>query len=981
MFSQGNKILDWLMSRLDTLRAEDTILVCDPLHLLAEHENTIHTFASAQGYSVIIAATNLAFRELYEQVQADPDLTRLLVIDRTPQSRRQASSVAKAPPLFYPELLERTSPAALITLDLRQLLVEFTSDHDWPQLANEQRYADLIREHLNDVLEAHKHLRTAHQTRFSDADFQTIVAYAALGIAGTAFEKLTAADYWRVSLLGQRELARLELSTPQITRPIQENLAKAPAPFCWFGKYDSETVLRAFYLSVILAQHTPDWRLLLGQADASLTHLNTITPEILQDAANKLVELAPARAQEDLQEVEKQLGNDALQRLFLDALKGAEPEQTAVLLEREHYSTLLRNCALFFALDHLLAPTPHKQERQRIEAVLEDTHSGRFVEQRSSLAWTELQEAYHLAGAIQDARAELGRSLKRVRMALRNAPKTLTFTMFREIWKTARINRLEYYLSALRRLVDHADLLERPAATLPEAFHEAQKRVQERVKTIEKEVFALLNDLNSLFQDLVDQHYPQWLANDGEVYFSSQFIRRCLKPYWDPQREKAVVLLFDGMRYDIWDEIVRPTLIDRMTLLQELPASSILPSETHVSRWAIAAGEEPEKFGIKQHPGENELLQRALQRDLNYSVPVEVITPDGSGTGETVRYRAGNLLYYIFEFCDKELHKIGMRKLPDGRVEPTRPLAFIYQQYVKNFVDTEVMAIVRQLEPGTKVFIVSDHGFGRVGQEWLGIDPQDLNENDDCMYLHTVLKVPFNRARLSQKVENNSIDFSVEELRYPRSETIHRRNGDVITYQYRSVLFPRTGYSFSRNGSPYRPPAYSHGGISLQELLIPMIVLQVKEPGEAFLTLQAIQGPAEVVEGEEAAFRMRLGRGGEKKKVQRELRVDVEASYRGSDENQEAIVLPQQVIYVTQAGGEVIYRFCPDPAKATDEEHRQGVMQRELALVVRYREGDQVTRKVQTHRFAVRLNSERIVRRVPTSLGSILGLTPKSSRS
>jgi predicted AlkP superfamily pyrophosphatase or phosphodiesterase len=49
------------------------------------------------------------------------------------------------------------------------------------------------------------------------------------------------------------------------------------------------------------------------------------------------------------------------------------------------------------------------------------------------------------------------------------------------------------------------------------------------------------------------------------------------------QTEKAVVFVFDGMRYDIWDEFLKPMLESHMKLLHNFPAISILPSETHVS--------------------------------------------------------------------------------------------------------------------------------------------------------------------------------------------------------------------------------------------------------------------------------------------------------------------------------------------------------------------------------------------------------------
>ncbi len=85
------------------------------------------------------------------------------------------------------------------------------------------------------------------------------------------------------------------------------------------------------------------------------------------------------------------------------------------------------------------------------------------------------------------------------------------------------------------------------------------------------------------------------------------------------------------------------------------------------------------------------------------------------------------------------------------------------------------------------------------------------------------------------------------------------------------------------------------------------------------------------------------------------------------------------MLYIAKQG-EVIYRFRPDPQEATTEEHRLGLMKRELTIIIRYRERNRTIRKLQKHSFAVRLNSERVVRRVPTSLGNILGLTPKSMR-
>ena len=156
-----------------------------------------------------------------------------------------------------------------------------------------------------------------------------------------------------------------------------------------------------------------------------------------------------------------------------------------------------------------------------------------------------------------------------------------------------------------------------------------------------------------------------------------------------------------------------------------------------------------------------------------------------------------------------------------------------------------------------------------------------------------------------------------------------------------------------------------------------MVVLQVRAREEELLTLHPINGPKEAVEGEEIEFSMRLTRVVGRGKVN-ELRIDVEASY-GGDIDQDQGQLPPQVLYITTQG-EVIYRFRPDPREATAEEHRQGLMKRELTIIIRYQEGKRILRKLQRYSFAVRLDSERVIRRVPTSLGNILGLTPKSMR-
>jgi hypothetical protein len=70
------------MDAIKTRSESSRVVVWDSLRLLSEADGMIDSFASQNGYTVIMAATNLAFRDLYEQAIADQETKKLLVIDR-----------------------------------------------------------------------------------------------------------------------------------------------------------------------------------------------------------------------------------------------------------------------------------------------------------------------------------------------------------------------------------------------------------------------------------------------------------------------------------------------------------------------------------------------------------------------------------------------------------------------------------------------------------------------------------------------------------------------------------------------------------------------------------------------------------------------------------------------------------------------------------------------------------------------------------
>lgn len=231
-------IRTWVLEKLELVKDCPRVLVVDALRLLPDTDGMIHQFANENGFSAIVTSTNLVFRELYEHAIDDPEIKKILVIDRAPLRRRTSHTTMQAPPPFYPDVLSSISLEARIVVDLRQFLQEATGDPDWPHDVNNPAYARLIVRNITSVFRAHKNLRTANPGRFTDNDFKRIVAYASLGIGELAFKKLDAKDYWKIGLLGHESLNTLESLTPEITKTIKGQLLKAPKPFSWFAQYD-----------------------------------------------------------------------------------------------------------------------------------------------------------------------------------------------------------------------------------------------------------------------------------------------------------------------------------------------------------------------------------------------------------------------------------------------------------------------------------------------------------------------------------------------------------------------------------------------------------------------------------------------------------------------------------------------------------------------------------------------------------------------
>src|SRR5207248_1258597 len=103
------------------------------------------------------------------------------------------------------------------------------------------------------------------------------------------------------------------------------------------------------------------------------------------------------------------------------------------------------------------------------------------------------------------------------------------------------------------------------------------------------------------------------------------FLSRVFLTHWKPDsKRKAVILIFDGLRVDAWEELLRDVFEERFEETAHFPGSALLPTETQLTRKTISAGCLPDKFTFG---AENKLFLNWLRHNmpqLNVTFDVKV---------------------------------------------------------------------------------------------------------------------------------------------------------------------------------------------------------------------------------------------------------------------------------------------------------------------------------------------------------------------
>lgn len=333
-------------------------------------------------------------------------------------------------------------------------------------------------------------------------------------------------------------------------------------------------------------------------------------------------------------------------------------------------------------------------------------------------------------------------------------------------------------------------------------------------------------EANTEFAKFINRHYADWVApraKDAPVMSHTLFEDRIM-PYMDPEVPNFFILI-DNLRYDQWKAIL-PIFQESFRLQEEDTFYSILPTSTQYSRNAIFAGMLPvdieHHFPVQwknddEEGGKNlyeeEFLAAQLARlkmDTRFSYTKVVNHNDGQHLVNNIH----NLLDYplnviVYNFVDMLSHaRTEMEVLKELAGDETS-----YRSITVSWFEHSPLhqALKRIADRKINLIVATDHGSVRVRTPVKVIGDKQTTTN--LRYKH-----------------GRNLNYDPKEVlafRDPREAGLPKPNVNSSYIFARSdgyLCYPNN-YNYFVN---YYRNTFQHGGISLEEMIVPVARLVSK---------------------------------------------------------------------------------------------------------------------------------------------------------
>ncbi|MCU0431649.1 MAG: bifunctional response regulator/alkaline phosphatase family protein [Cytophagaceae bacterium] len=330
-------------------------------------------------------------------------------------------------------------------------------------------------------------------------------------------------------------------------------------------------------------------------------------------------------------------------------------------------------------------------------------------------------------------------------------------------------------------------------------------------------------EANSYFSRFIQKNYDDWMniPTANRPLMSHQLMRKKVFPHLEKE-EMLFVIVMDNLRYDQW-KILQPAIEEYYYVQEEDLYFSILPTTTSYARNSIFSGLLPDDMS-KRHPewwagegeeeGKNEheqdflgaqLTRHRVEAKFSYH---KIITQD---QGRQVLAQLNNLYknklnVLVYNFVDMLSHA----RTDMAMIRELAPDESAYRSLTQSwFQHSSLLEVLKKLsEKKCKVIITTDHGTIRVKKPFKIIGDREVTTN----------------LRYKEGKNLNYEDKDVLSCRKPERFHLPKRHLSS------SFVFAQEDYFFAYPNNfnyyvNYYRDTFQHGGISLEEMIIPVIEL------------------------------------------------------------------------------------------------------------------------------------------------------------
>ena len=333
------------------------------------------------------------------------------------------------------------------------------------------------------------------------------------------------------------------------------------------------------------------------------------------------------------------------------------------------------------------------------------------------------------------------------------------------------------------------------------------------------------NEANSQFFRFVSRNYQDWINNIESPLLSHNLLEKKVFPLLNSS-SPVYLLLIDNLRYDQW-KVIEDNLLQKFKIIDDSMYMSILPTATQYSRNSIFSGLRPseiqnlypEKWLNDEDEGgknmfeedflKDQIKRLHLQNNKSSYTKITNIDYGRKVINKIDNMKHNNLNVIVYNFVDMLSHaRTEMKVIKELADDDSAYRSLTVSWFEHSPLNDIISKIAKQ---GAKMVITTDHGTINVNKPSKVIG--DRNVNPNLRYKHGK-----NLKYISNDVfeMDNPSKFFLPKQNIS-SKYIFAKEDLYFVYQNNYNKF----VNFYKN-------TYQHGGISLEEMLLPIITLEPK---------------------------------------------------------------------------------------------------------------------------------------------------------